>query len=105
MSFVLVSVLLFLSKACKCLNLIIFSRYIRSTYVDVTGVSEMDIAFGASEHAATFAKCQTVNEHFASMPGNPIGLFSANSGSSSCDRDSDSEEFSGLVVYCTCQHL
>ena len=105
MSFVLVSFLLFLSKVCKCLNLIIFSCYRRSTYVDVTAVLEMDREFGASEHAATFTKCQTVNEHFASMPRNPFGLFSADSGSSSCDSDSDSEELSGLDVYCTCQYL
>ena len=65
----------------------------------------MDIEFGVSEHAATFMKSQTVNKHFASMPGNPFELCSVDSGSSSCDSDSDSEEVSGLVVYCSCQYL
>ena len=50
------------------------------------------------EHVATFTKFQTVNKHFASIPGNPFGLSSVESGSSSCDSDSDSEELSRLVV-------
>ena len=47
----------------------------------MTGVSEIDIEIGAnSERSATVRKCQTVNEHFTSIPGNPFGLSSVDSG-------------------------
>ena len=76
-----------------------FSCRRKSSYVDVTGVSEIDNEFGAiSQHTVTFTKCQTVNEHFASIPGNPFALCSVYSGSSCCDSDSDSEQFYRLVV-------
>ena len=65
----------------------------------MTGESEIDMESEAfREHVSSFTKCQTVNEHFASIPGNPFGLCSVESGSSSCDSDSDSDELSKLVV-------
>lgn len=71
----------------------------KSSYVDMTGVSEIDMESGAfPEHVATFTKCQTVNEHFASIPSNPFGLSRVESGSSSCKSDSDSEELSRLAT-------
>lgn len=56
-----------------CLMFVVFSCGRKGSYVDVTSDTKIDMDFGAfSDHAATFTKCQSVNKHFASMPGNPF---------------------------------
>ena len=62
--------------------------------VDVTGVSEIDVELRMSENP-TVITCHTLNEHFASIAGNPFHISSHDSDSGSSD--SDSEEFSRLV--------
>ena len=69
-----------------------FSNY--NSNVDVTGVSEIDMELTMSENL-TAITCHTVNEHFASIAGNPFHISSHASDSGSSD--SDSEEFSRLV--------